>query len=312
MNKQIFCIIFIAVCVLCSCDREDVNDLLAKEDQKLTEYVGLSATQITDGLYMKKTKSINTGSQSEAGKQILVNYTLTLLYDDKLERTSDKSLDGRPIYYPLYREGGPELWYLPESFSGVLLGIEQMYEGEKAIIYFTSRNNNVFYPYVDFNTRVLQIEVVKTIGDITDYQESLMNTYLTTYGKKIDTLHVQSTIDNQEYKVMFCVLDEGTGEPVTTPTYESSWTKFGYILYEGNDRSYSPVTEKKWNTLTTTKCIEEILSKITKNGEVVITMPYLLYYGNTSDQMPYDKSTGQIIVPMNSVLIFKIKLSLES
>jgi hypothetical protein len=68
--------------------------------------------------------------------------------------------------------------------------------------------------------------------------------------------------------------------------------------------------ELKWlekiHTLTKTNCVEEILTKMNKGGDVVITMPSRLFWED--NKLPAN-GYGQYYVPKWSVLVFTITIN---
>ncbi len=319
MKKLFFgCIVAI---IFWSCNKDDTAEKMAAEDQKLTEYMQTNlpdATNVSGGLYINKLTTIDDSPKPEAGKFVLIDYMLYTLYDNVLERVSYMDYENYQSAYPsIYKFGGPEIWQLTAPLTGISECIGQMHEGETSNIFFSSRHN-VFYPYADFTTRKLWLKLVKVIDDITVYQENLMSNYLKNCtGGGTDTIIVQSTVDNNPYKVMFRILNEGTGEKIGDNVEVKSTASASYLIQDRVAHPYVSNEEVKWNTannsnlhtFTKSNCIGEILKKMKKGGKVALALPYRLVYGDKDENIPVDDNTGQCVVPMYSVLIYEITLT---
>jgi hypothetical protein len=300
--------------VLASCNKDDSSEKLANEDRKLDEYIQANypdakelTNSVPNGLYI--IASDTEQPKPEPGQYVLVDFILRQLFEDKVERVSYQDYESyQPIYYPFYIYGGPELWQLSApSLTGVYKGLGLIGEGETGSIFFSSRHNMLFPSGADFISRVLEVKIVKIIEDLTLYQESLMNSYLSKYGT-VDTLVTKSTVDSKEYKVMFSVIDKGSGDSIESPRVKVKINVY-YTMLDGVQHTYLKDGETTWNSESSQffnaapNIMKEIFLKMNKGGRVSIAMPYRVYYGEDYNEILYDGNTGQRIIPHGSVII---------
>jgi hypothetical protein len=248
---------------------------------------------------------INVASKQEikpeAGQYVLVNYRLRYLENNKLELASDKDfLAETPEYLPSYAYGGPEMWQLFAPLSGISEGIHRMSEGQTAKIYFYSFFN--FFTEQDYKSRMLEIELVQIIPELTIYQESLMYQHIQNYGK-VDTIQVKLPIDSKNYKIMYHMDDAMDGAEISEHETIQTSTQLSYSL---QPEIQQPVLSD-FNTGTNpniSSTLDKILRPMHKGGKVMVAMPYVLVYGKQS----YVTDNNQIIIPLESVLIFDITI----
>lgn len=321
MNKYFLMIVLGFALSTWACNKDDRDEKLAAEEQKLTEYMESTfpdAKKLANGLYIDKLSEITNAPKPEAGKYVFVDYILKWLYTGQTEFVSYKDYESyQPIYLPLYKDGGPELWQLTAPLYGISAGIGEMREGETAHIYLASRYNDLIPG--DFNTRLMWVRLVKVIDDLTLYQESLMSEYLKQVGGEVDTVKVKSSIDFNEYSIMYAIEDEGDGDQITDAAAAKTKTSLSYMLQDYNTTyEYLDAQDISWETgsyptglYTETNAMSEILTKMKKGGNVTVAMPYKLFFGDprtNNDKVPRDGETQQIAVPVGSVIILKITI----
>jgi FKBP-type peptidyl-prolyl cis-trans isomerase len=328
MNKYFLIVVLGFALSAWACNKkDDTSEKLAAEEQKLTEYMESTvpdAKKLANGLYVKKLTEITNVPKPEAGKYALVDYTVKWLYNDQMEHVSYKDYESfQPIYLPLYKDGGPILWQMTAPLNGISAGIGELCEGETANIYFASRYNSDFLPPPpDFTTRLMWVKLVKVINDLTLYQESLMSEYLKQAGGETDTVKVKSSLDFNDYNIMYAIEYEGNGAQITDADAVATKTSLSYLLQEYNmAHEYLAAQDVSWQTgststgglYTATNAMSEILTKMKKGGRVTVAMPYKLFYGDPAVDaenmpIPRDGETQQFAVPIGSVVILNIAI----
>ena len=304
--KALVLICTVFACMLCACKKNNIDEKLAEEEQKLEEFIktkyGDAAICLGGGAYLVKTHEEIEGATVEAGNYILWNWKQTNQITDEIEYTSDIS----DVKYPdSYVHGGPEMTVVLSS--KIDEGLTQMKKGEKADVYIPSR-----WLFLDFQPRIFSVDIVEVIKDLSVYQEALMYGYLRKIhrGVRVDTVkNVVSTIDNTEYNVMYHIMDKGTGEKITDDMNIETKTTTSYLIRDDEVHPYTVDQDFTWytnkiNTLTKTNCMAEILKKMNKGGKVVVTMPSKLLW----DDNDLPKVQDQYFVPKWSVVIFTISI----
>ncbi|MDR1154266.1 MAG: FKBP-type peptidyl-prolyl cis-trans isomerase [Bacteroidales bacterium] len=308
-RKSLFLLCTLVACGLYACSKNDTDERLAEEEQKLTDYITTSfpdAIHLGGSAYLVKTHEEPDGATIEAGNYILWNRKITNQVTDELEYTSDQNTK----FADSYVNGGPELALVQSTILDE--GLKHMRKGEKGDIYIPSR-----WLFFDFQPRVFSIEVVDVISKgLSVYQESLMSGYIkNTYQEPADTVKdVISTIDNIEYNVMYRIINEGTGHSITEGMNINSEVEISYLIREERNARLFTTENKMWNTnrgekintLTKTNCVGEILTKMKKGGKggkLVIAMPSNLYWEDKN--LPIN-TYGQYYIPRWSVVIFTI------
>ena len=311
MNKVIFIFLGIVIGFLASCRKDNTDEKLKEEEDKLAAYMADHPDAVkVNGYeaYVVTTKKQDEGAKVDAGDYILWNYTVKNFETGETEYTSNKT--SNIIYQNSYVYGGPELTLV--LTSALDEGIKLLKKGESGDIYIPSR-----YIFADFQTRIWKVEIVNVITDLNVYQKSLMYNYLreinfqNTGLSSVDTIkNVESSIDNKKYDVLFYIVDQGDETTPITPetTKIETRTSAAYTIQEGVVHSFVSESDFSWSstsTKTKTDCVGEILRKMNKGGKVIIAMPHILYYG----EEPFlDDKKMQIVVPMKSVLIFTITI----
>ena len=306
--KSLFLAGTLFVCLLYACKKNDIDEKLAEEEQKLEEYIkttyGNAAINLGGGAFLVKTQEETEGATVEAGNYILWNRKITNQISGALEYTSESS----NIKYPdSYVHGGPEITVVLSS--KIDEGLTQMKKGEQGSVFLPSR-----WLFLDFQPRIFNMEIVDVIKDLSVYQEALMYGYLRNKHKvKVDTVkNVVSAIDNTEYNVMYHIMEKGTGEAITDGMNIETKTTMSYLIRndqvhsytEDQDLTWNTNTTGKMNTLTKTNCVAEILKKIKKGGKVVVAMPSKLLW----DDKDLPKVQEQYAVPKWSVVVFTITI----
>lgn len=307
--KSLFLVSIFFTCTLCACKKNDIDEKLAEEEQKLDEFIkttyGDAAISLGGGAYLVKTHEETEGATVEAGNYILWNRKITNQITGELEYTSDLS---SVKYLESYVHGGPEITVVLSSKLDE--GLTQMKKGEKGDVYIPSR-----WLFVDFQPRIFDVEIVDVIKDLSVYQETLMYGYLKKLhkGVSVDTVKkVVSTIDNTEYNVMYYIMNKGTGEIITDGINVETTTSSSYLIRSDEvhpyivdqDFTWNTNSTGKMNTLTKTNCMAEILKQMKKGGKAVVAMPSKLFW----DDKDLPKIQEQYAVPKWSVVVFTINI----
>jgi len=311
MNRKLLVLLSIIFAgALCACNKNNTDEKLAEEEQKLAEYITTKfpdAISLGGGAYVVKTAEKVDGAAIEAGNYILWNWKQTNQITEELEYTSDLSnIKLRDSYV----DGGPEITLVLLSYK-IDEGLIQMRKGEKSDIYIPSR-----WLFYDFQPRIFSVEIVDVIRDLSVYQEGLMNGYIKKIddGVSADTIkNVVSAIDNTEYNIMYHIINQGTGAAITENMEVATKTAVSYLIQENDVHQYGAEKDQTWrtntgekiNTLTKTNCIGEILTKMKKGGKVVVAMPSKLFWEDKD--LPVN-NYGQYYIPKWSVVIFTITI----
>ena len=307
MNHKIFALSFCVLAnVFLACNKDEINEKLLKEDQKLAEYMAEipDAVQLSDGLYIDAPGNPENGLQPEAGDYVLVDYICKSLYSGTTEAVSYKEYVEDGVWIPCaYKSGGPELWELGKPLFGRHAGIGQMVEGQTANIYFSSRYYNQ-----DFITRVYYITLKKVIKvkdvSLKAYQETLMSNYLKRYGDDVDSVKISDNNGN-DYYLMYHVNNIGTGAKVTG-NFVKTKTKESYLLMANDVRLCVDKEDRIWNADMGENMLK-VLRQLNLGGKVIVMAPYKLIYGDNF----YTINTNgyaQYLAPQGSVLIYDIDL----
>ena len=318
MQLKIRVLVFICAIfsvVFCACKNNDLDEKLAEEEQKLAEYIretyGDAAIDLKGGAYLVKNQKEDEGATIEAGNYIFWNWKKTNQITDELEYTSDLTNDKFPGSYV---DGGPEMTLVQSSFK-IDEGLKLMRKGEKGDIFIPSR-----WLLYDFQPRIYSVEIVDVIKNLSVYQDSLMYKFIRRNhrGASPDTIKVISTVDKTEYKVMYHICKDGSGDKITADMNVETQTSISYLLRmtrDGNAYPYQMNQDVTWNTgvnnkktLTDINCIGEILKKMRKGGEVEVAMPAKLYWEDKDLPMKNE----QFIVPKGAVIIFTITINKPS
>ncbi len=293
MNRSWWGVLTLLFIVFTSCNKDNLEEELAAENQKLAAYMQEiefpGADTISDHIYVR-INSHTEGMRPKAGEFVLINLRIQQLYDNILE------YDNKNPDYRGNIQDGPEMWQLSAPLLGLSKAIGQMREGENADIYLPS-----YYYNRDRITRLIQIELLKVVPDIASYQESLMKWYMKDYKKfgEIDT--IESTAESKKYKLLYSIIDEGDGQKIeSTSSLKLSWSA-SYILQEGesNIKLYQETKESS----SFPAAFEKVLLKMNTGGKVFITMPYILAYGTVK----YANDIGQYIIPPESpIVVFEV------
>jgi hypothetical protein len=296
------------VCVVCACNRNDIDEKLAEEERTLTEFVTTrfpNAISLGSSVYLVKTHEEPNGAKIEAGDHILWNWEIINQITGELEYTSEQNTGTK--FEDSYVDGGPEITLVQSSV--VDEGLKQMKKGEKGDIYLPSR-----WRFFDFQPRIFSVEIVDVISKgLSVYQEALMTGYIkNTCNKAVaDTIKdVISSTDNIEYNVMYHIIDKGAGAAITNGMNIASKVSISYLIRENEAHNYRE-EEITWetspgervNTQTKTNCMGEILKKMNQGGKVMIAMPTHLYWEDAN--LPKN-DYKQYRIPKWSVVVFTI------
>jgi hypothetical protein len=165
---------------------------------------------------------------------------------------------------------------------------------------------------MDFRSRKINLQVVKIISNLRIYQESLMYQYLNETYDQVDTVQVRSSVDGEQYKVMYHVTSRGNGEDIVQNGQLAD--VIGYYMFQTQDAHNNLFVASKENfpngidlsqlTPNSNDYLQPILQKMSKGGSVVIAMPYIIFNGRD----PVRNEYSQDVVPINSVVLLNITL----
>jgi len=292
--KTLVLLCALLVCVASACKKDETSEKWAKEEADLADWMKENHPDLTSdkGVYIEKFgPAYPDNIQPEANDYVLVNFICSFLYDDVIETVSYKDWQGHGAkFHSFYREGGPELWPYERWVN---MGIDQLYENERANIYVPSRILNL----QDFKPRKYEIELVKVIDtDIKSYQEKLMGHCMKKYGKNVDTITIKDK--GKDYYVIFHV-DEGKGDPVDISSVKTHHNEL-YLLQEGDYRTcFSNQVKTGWD-----KKFSKMFQSVKSGGKITVVMPYRIMYG----EEPYMDANKQNIAPSDSVLKYEISI----
>ena len=237
---------------------------------------------------------------------VLVNYESRLLYDDLVERVSDKDYMGYNAMNPsLYKEGGPEMWS-PTMWGNK--GVGKLYEKEQAYVYIPSR----LLSLQDFQPRRFDIALVKVINNLEKYQnEDLMGNYMKRFCNELDT--ITATINGRDYYLIYHVAKEGDGSEIGSSSFSTKTTEKYFMQIEDIKTCFNN-KEIRWNDdktrFSAKKFSEMFVNNEEKNnkalkrgGRIIAVMPYKMMFGDD----PY-RDGDQFIAPENSVLLYEIDI----
>ncbi|MDR1671985.1 MAG: hypothetical protein LBS09_00735 [Bacteroidales bacterium] len=331
MMKKVFALLLIVGTAAMSCNKEDDTEekYLAELQalDKLMPTLDPSAKRVADGLYINVGQ--NENKKPQPGEFVLVNYRLRFIDNNALELSSylsdlENTAD-QPEFYPTYVYGGPELWLMNTSdmtkpaLTGIFEAMGQVSEGQGARIYFYSKYNIFTGSRMDFKSRVLDVEYLKVIQNMTAYQESLMHKHVIAYGRTVDTVKVQ--YGGNEYAVMYDIVRGGSDDAIAPNgnlpsqvladvnayyTFQEE-ESFQFVKTEENFKSGVNILDSNYLPLyvSNEELFSAILKKAHKGDRAIVAMPYILFGGTEGI---VDSSGGQMIVPANSVVLFEIAL----
>ncbi|MDR3094845.1 MAG: hypothetical protein LBU62_09440 [Bacteroidales bacterium] len=303
-------VLFVVGILAIACSKEGSETKLTEEEQKLDDWVianDINAKKISTGVYISVEET--TTPKPEAGQYVLVNYRLWFLDNNVLEMSS--YADDASMYPQKYVYGGPELWQLTAPLVGIYAAIAKIGEGQNANIYFSSRNNE--FSGTDFKSRLMKLELVKTIPTLSLYQDSLSYHHIAdgVDYPKIDTISTQSNSDQKNYHILYSIIDEGwgneylKGKPVVNAKFKAYYAlqKSQKIFCASVDeiKKINIISDNRFHEITAVNYIDEIVSKMKIGGTVRIAMPSVLF-------MEYSGLEYQYAVPMGAVIIFEIEI----
>ena len=306
MNRKFFVLWFtLFACVLCACNKNDVEEKWAQEEADLALWMKENKPDalFDKFIYIEKFGALHEENITpEPENYLLVNFVCSFLYesDGDVERVSYKdgkngSIDYKPEQLSLYREGGPELWS-PDMWLNKGLGL--LRENERAFVYIPSRILNL----QDFKPRKFEMHLVQVIDtDLKTYQEKLMGNYMKErFCNKVDTFTIKD--NGKDYYVMFHVKEEGTGSAITVSSVNTHYDEY-YFLQDNKQKECIKDKAKGWDR----NKFSEMFQKVKKGGEITVVMPYRIMYG---DQPYKDSNKQQYIAPPGSVLMYDLRIDL--
>jgi len=301
------------MCALFACNKNDIYEKLAEEEQKLADYIadtyGDAAINLGGGAFLVKLVEQQDSVVIEPGDYIICNRRVTNQITEELEYTSDLS---NMKFQDSYVKGGPEILRILESKFDE--GVRLMTKGEKGKIYIPSR-----WLFNDFEPRIFYVDIVEVIKSLPEYQHDLMFEYVRKICKKgayVDTVkNIASTSDKTSNNiVMYYIMDEGKGDVISDGSNVETKTSISFLLQDSKINNYTSEQKQTWNSnkidtpLTSSNFMGEILKKMKKGGKVVVAVPSKLYWDDDNLPTPVNEF-GQFNIPRWSVVVFTIVIN---
>ena len=282
--------------IIGACNKDEVAEKWAKEEAELKAWINENAPNaiFENGIYFEIIRSKSENNiKPESDDHVLVNFVCSFI-DGVVEQVSFKSgqTNHKPLYLSDYKEGGPELW--PSDYWSKM-GIEHMRENDIANIYIPSRVLGL----QDFKSRKYEMELVRVIENLKNYQEDLMSRYMEkNFRKNFNTDTI--LINGREHVIFFHINNKNAGdEEIDIASVRTRYDE--YYFLEDNDRKLCVQNQLKigWD-----KKFSEMFKSVKKGAEITAMMPYRVMHG----EEPYMNANKQFIAPLGSVLKYEIKI----
>jgi len=302
MNKTHVFMLFLAGATLAlpGCNKDNSDELKAKEDKLLQEYIAANNITVapqSSGLYFIETDT-GTGPRPVMDNLVIMNYRLSYIYGTnttKVVATSDSVTAKNNSIYDESNLYGPTKVIISDYpyEKGFMEGLMMMHEGSKATLIVPS---DIAYQGLGmswlgvpaYSTLIYDVELSKVITNPDAYEREQIAAYL-------DTTSV-SIADSTEKGIYHIVDKEGSG---SLPSV-GDILEVNYTLYLIDGRKLGSSSSAVSFILGSSNYIEgwNEANKLIKKGETCrIIIPWYRAYG----------ADGYGIIPPYSTLLYKIE-----
>ena len=301
---KLFLLIGIILIGISSCKLDDSEEQLEKESHIFQAYLeenNITIEPTASGLYFLEEVE-GEGASPEYGDFCIVNYELSLVYNEQLIYTYDeqKAIDN-DIYYSRNLYGESKI-YVGASLDGIDEGLLLMKEGGKARLLFTSNlghGGNAVGSIPAYSSLIVDVELIEVIPDPDAREKVKLQEYLTENSINVDStssgLYYVETLKGEGDSVVY--------SSVLTLSFMSSLLD-GRTIFE-KDTVYFPFGTINY---TLTNGLNEGLSYMKEGGKATIIAPYYLAHGASGKSYYNDDGYGKIPVPPYSTMIYEVEL----
>ncbi len=288
------------VVMVLSCN-DDKDDLMKEKEQRLLrqylESRNIDAEPEKSGLYFLATQE-GAGAMPERNDWVIIRYTAKMINDRVFDTTEEITAVSNNIHSQSVLYGDRRIDMSMMGLRGVLEGLMMMKEGGAATLIipshlaYGSKGSGIVPPY---STIIYEIELVKVIKNIVEYEEQLINNYLALYN---DSTHL---VIQEHNGIHFIELYPGTGENYPGEKDRVSLYYRGTFtdgrVFDSNMPS-GPLFEFPVGGSQAIEGFEEGVKLMKKDGRARVLIPSSLGYG----------AEGTRKIPGYTPLVFDLEL----
>ena len=291
----------IMVLSVSSCLKDDSEAQIAEEKRIFENYIltnNITVEPSPTGLYYIETLA-GTGQSATEGDWLEISFTGRLVVNNDVVMTSDMQVAKDNSIYSSGTFYGPARLVLGQiSYAGLNQGIANMKEGGKARLIFPSDlglGGQSSGSIPAYSSLIFDIELLKVIPDIREYETSLLMSYLQT--NEISTDSTDSGIYIKE-----SVAGEGDfpdANDLVTVTYTGKF--LNGAVFDNSGKSFN--LHIGYNEVI--YGFEEGVKLMRKGGAATIIIPYYYAYGEYGRLDSYYRT----VIPPFTTLVFDISVS---